>query len=68
MMPAFSPAIERQRVAEEIHVVACRSGVIDAGRRRVDDVGGVEPAAEADLEQQHVGRVLGEQMRRPPRS
>ena len=34
---------------------------------RVDDVGGIEPAAEAHLQQQRVGRMLGEgQEARPP--
>jgi hypothetical protein len=32
------------------------------GERRRDDVGGVEPAAEADLEQENVGRMTREQI------
>ena len=32
----------------------------DVEHGTLDDVGRIEPAAEADLEQQHVGRVLGE--------
>ena len=35
-----------------------------AGERLLDHVGGVEPAAEPDLEQQHVGRMAREQQER----
>ena len=49
-----------QRVAEEFHVVhADRRD--HARERRLDHIGGIEPAAEADFEQQHVGRMLCEQ-------
>ena len=30
-------------------------------QRRIDDVGGVKPAAETDLQQHHIGRMPGEQ-------
>ena len=52
-----------QRVAEEFHVI--HADRRDHGRhRRIDDVGGVEPAAEADFQQHHIGRVLREQTKR----
>jgi hypothetical protein len=35
-----------------------------AGDRRVDDVGRIEPAAEADLQQQHIGRMPREKKKR----
>ncbi len=35
-----------------------------ARQRRVDDVGGVKPPAETDLEQHHIGRMLREQAER----
>ena len=58
MMPAFSPAISRDGVAEIV-------GVVDADRRdhgdgRVDDVGGVPAPAEADFDDGHVDRGVGE--------
>ena len=59
-MPAFSAAIFVERVAEEFHVID-RHRRDDAGQRLVDHVGGVEPAAEADFEQQHIGRMPREQ-------
>ena len=63
MMPAFSAAIFGQRVAEKFGVIdADRRD--DAGQRLVDHVGGVEPAAEADFEQHHIGRMLREQTER----
>ena len=33
----------------------------DRGGGCIDDVRGVEPAAQPDFEQQHVGRLLGEE-------
>ena len=35
----------------------------DAGERLLDHVGGIEPAAEPDFEQQNVGRMTGEQQK-----
>ena len=58
-MPAFSPAIAVDGVAEILLVVE-RDGRDDAEARRVNDVGGVEAAAEADFEQGEIGRRLGE--------
>ena len=37
------------------------TGAITARQRRIDHVGGVEPAAETDLEQHHIGRMPREQ-------
>ena len=48
----------RQRGAELLGMVE-RDGRDDVEHRAVDDVGRIEAAAEADLEQQHVGGVLG---------
>ncbi|GMA75727.1 hypothetical protein GCM10025880_21440 [Methylorubrum aminovorans] len=47
-------------VAEIFGMVAPDRGDDGAGRV-VDDVGGIDPAAEADFEQQHVGRAFREQ-------
>ncbi len=47
-------------VAEEFLVVD-RNRRDHRGQRMFDDVGGVEPAAETDLEQDHVGRIAGEE-------
>ena len=38
------------------------------GERAVDDIGGVEPSAQPDFEQQHVGRMAREQASAPPQS
>ena len=63
MIAAFSPAIVRQRVAEKFGVV--HADRRDHGRqRRVDHVGGVQPPAEADFQQHHIGRMLREQAKR----
>jgi hypothetical protein len=35
----------------------------DSGRRLVDDVGGVDPAAKPHFEQQHVGDGFGEEQK-----
>ena len=67
MMAAFSPAIEASVVAEEFHVVHADRRE-HARKRRLDHIGGIEPAAEADFEQQHVGRMLCEQQEAPRRS
>ena len=61
MMPAFSPAIV-VRVGPE------KLGVIQADRRDharqrlIDHVGGIQPAAETDFQQHHVGGMLREQI------
>ena len=47
-------------VAEEILVVVADRRD-HRGERRVDDVGGVEAAAEPDLEQRDIGGMLGEE-------
>ena len=61
MMPAFSPAISFDGVAEELLVVERDLG--DHRDQRIgDDVGGVVAAAEAHLEQQVVRRVIGEEL------
>ena len=52
-----------ERVAEKFAVVERQPGD-DARQRPVDDIGGVEPAAEPDFEQQHVGRIAREQQKR----
>ena len=53
----------RQRVAEKFGVI--HADRRDHGRqRRVDHVGGVEPPAETDFQQHHVGRMLREQAER----
>ena len=50
----------RQRVAEKFGVV--HADRRDHGRqRRLDHIGGVEPAAETDFQQHHIGRMLREQ-------
>ena len=49
-----------ERVAEKIGMID-RNGRDDGGERTIDHVGRVEPAAEADFEQQHVGRMAREQ-------
>ena len=52
-----------ERIAEELDVI--ERDRRDHGRERtVDHVGGVEPPAQADLEQQHVGRMTSEQQKR----
>src|SRR5215831_16639552 len=49
-----------QGVAEEIHMVqGYRRN--DARKRLRHHIGGIEPAAEPDFEEQHVGRVVGKQ-------
>jgi hypothetical protein len=58
MMPAFSPAIASERVAE-IAFVVHRDRADQRERRPVDDVGRIEPAAEPGLEQQPVRRDAG---------
>ena len=63
MIPAFSRGDRRQRVAEKLGVI--HADRRDHGRqRRIDHIGGVEPAAEADFEQHHIGRMLREQTKR----
>ena len=57
-MPAFSPAISA-RVSPRYCWWSSETGVMTRQPRPVDDVGRVEPAAEADLEQRAVGRRLG---------
>ena len=57
-MPAFSPAISA-RVSPRYCWWSSETGVMAAEPRPRDDVGRVEPAAEADLEQGPVGRGLG---------
>ena len=60
MMAAFSPAIV-------VSVSPEKFGVIHADRRdharqrRVDHIGRIEPAAEADFQQHHIGRMPREQ-------
>ena len=49
-----------ERVAEKFDVID-RDRRDDAGERTLDHIGGVEPAAEADFEQQHVGGMAREQ-------
>ena len=56
-----------ERVAEKFAVIE-RQPRDDAGERALDDIGGVEPAAEPDFEQQHVGRMAREQTETPRRS
>ena len=51
------------RVAEEFQMVH-RDRRDRAGERRLDHVGGVEPAAEPDLQQRHVGGMAREQQER----
>ena len=48
-----------QRIAEELLVVHV-DGRDDSQRRAVDDVGRIQPAAKADLEQGVIGGRLGE--------
>jgi hypothetical protein len=52
-----------QRGAKKFQVVH-RDRHNHAGERLVDHVGGIEPAAETDFQQQHVGRVAREQQER----
>ena len=52
-----------ERVAEKFEMID-RHRRDHAGERLLDHVGGVEPAAEADFEQQHVGRMAREQQKR----
>ena len=59
-MPAFSPAIAAT-VSPRYSAWSRPIGRDDGGGGRVDHVGGVDPAAEADLEEEHVGGRLGEQ-------
>jgi hypothetical protein len=54
---------QRDRVAQELGVVE-RHRRDNGGERALDHVGGIEPAAEAHFEQQHVGRVAREQQKR----
>ena len=51
-----------ERIAEKFAVVERQPGD-DAGQRVFDHIGGVEPAAEPDFEQQHVGRIAREQQK-----
>ena len=50
------------RVAEKIAMIE-RHARDDARERTLDHVGGVEPAAEPDFEQQHIGRMAREQQK-----
>ncbi len=59
-MPAFSAAIFAERVAEMLGMIE-RDRRDHGGERALDHVGGIEPAAEPDFEQQHVGRMAREQ-------
>ncbi len=63
MMPAFSASDLRQALAQEIGVVD-RNRRDDAGERPLDHIGGVEPAAEPDFEDQHIGGMPGKQQQR----
>ena len=58
-MPAFSPAMAAS-VAPELVLVVERDGRDDREGRPRDDVGGVEAAAEAHLQDHRVGGMLGE--------
>ena len=60
-MPALFDGDLGDGVAEEVLVVEVDRRD-DGAERVVDDVGGVEIAAHADLEQQVVGRRLGEEL------
>ena len=66
-MPAFSAAIFSS-VSPRNSAWSSETGVIDARQRMLDHIGGVEPPAEADFEQQHIGRMPREQQEAPPRS
>ena len=58
-MPAFSPAIS-VTVAPSLSAWSSEIGVMTRERRLCHDVGGVEPAAEADLQENRIGGALGE--------
>ena len=62
-MPAFSAAIF-SIVSPRKSTWSSDTGVITLASGLLDHVGGVEPAAEADFEQQHVGRMAREQQER----
>ena len=63
MMAAFSPAIVVSVSPEKFGVI--HADRRDHGRqRRLDHVGGIQPPAEADFQQHHVGRMLREQTKR----
>ena len=49
-----------ERVAEKLGVVDRDAGD-DGGERMIDHIGRVQPAAEADFQQQHIGRMAREQ-------
>ena len=67
MMPAFSKAIVAERVAEMLLVIEADRR--DGAGHRSDDVGGVEPAAEADLDHRDLDAGAAEQLeRRSPSS
>jgi hypothetical protein len=46
-----------ERVAEKLHVIHAERRD-DACKRRLDHIGGIEPPAEPDFEQEHIGRML----------
>ena len=58
-MPAFSPAI-LPSVAPSFSAWSIDTGVMTVSAGRSHDVGRIEPAAETDLQQQRIGRMLGE--------
>ena len=58
MMPAFSAAIFGQRVAQPLSVIELDVGD-DAGQRG-DDVGGVQPPAQAGFPDHQIALLLGE--------
>ena len=62
-MPAFSRAMPASDESEKLDMVD-RDRRDDRAKGMIDDVGGVEPPAEADLEQQVVGRDLGKEQER----
>ena len=62
MMAAFSRPMRGEGGAEAIHVVPLHVG--DGGHPAVPGVGGVEPPAEADLDDRHVDALAGRTRRR----
>ena len=58
--PGFLAGDRRQAVTEKFRMIhADRRD--DGSQRRIDHIGGIEPAPKADFEQQHVGGMLREQ-------
>ena len=62
-MPAFSAAIF-SIVSPRNSTWSIETGVITLASGSLDHVGGIEPAAEPDFEQQHVGGMPREQQKR----